>query len=656
MVELGIDIETYSDLDITECGVHRYVESPSFKILLLSYSVNNSEVKTIDFATGRGAEYVDEFHSLYTDNTVLKTAFNAAFEIRCLDRFFNTESNLDEWECTMVKAGMLGYPMGLGACGKALNLSVEKDLKGKKLLKLFCTPNKDGSRNYPAKFMQQWNDFITYNIFDVKVEQAIREKIKWFNIPTREKKLWKLDQKINGYGVRLDLDFVKKAISINEQSEKELHNKFFELTGIEKPNSIKQISEWLRTESDIVFHSLDKDSVKNIIKNSNNDKVKTALKIRQELAKTSVNKFYAMDACVCSDFCARDQFQFYGANKTGRWAARLIQVQNLTWTKTPFDDLDKILTQLRIGRDLIKTGEIDSVKLLENNAKNFLSNHIRTSFIPRENNAFLVSDFSAIEARVTAWFAGEEWRLEVFRGDGKIYEASASQMFNVPIELCGKGTEYRKKGKIAELALGYQGSVNAMINMGGFEMGLTEEDMKSIVDLWRKTNRKIVKLWYDIEACAIDAVKNSGKIVKVNNKISFVYKNGYLFCNLPSGRSISYVNPFIKINKFDKECIAYYGLDTNHQWNKQETYGGKFLENIVQGTARDLLGYAMLNLNNESFDIVLHIHDEVVLDVPINESEKLLKRAGEILSQTPPWAEGLPLEADSFLTPFYIKT
>lgn len=650
MVELGIDIETYSSVSLKESGMFKYAEAPDFDILLLSYSLENAPVRCIDLANGEPLP--DEFMQSYYDKDVLKTAFNAMFELTCLDKYLDEEANRAQWECTMVKVGMVGYPMSLDKAAKILNIADQKDAMGKKLLKLFSVPNKFGQRNLAQKFLAEWEAFKKYNVWDVKVEQGIRDAVKWFKIPEKEKRIWVLDQKINRRGIKLDKRFVHQAIGINERTEASLIEEAKKITKLDNPNSVKQLLEWLQNglnESSVITN-LQKETIKNILKIETDRDTKRVLEIRQELAKSSVKKYYTMLDCICDDDRARGLLQLYGANKTGRWAGRLIQIQNLTKTK---------YESIGAARDIALLGDLDMLEMCYGNIKQILSNLIRTSFITEEGNILLASDFSAIEARVLAWFADERWRLKVFRGDGKIYEESGARMFKcTPEQVAADRDGLRFKAKTAELALGFQGGVGAIKRMEtmGLKTGLKESEMQPLVNAWRKASPNIVRFWYDVEEAAVEAVANPGKRIAVNGKLVFMVKNNILFCLLPSGRMLTYINPSLKENKFGKMAVNFWDVDQkNKQWKKQETYGGKLVENIVQGTSRDLLADAMIRLDDAGFMIVGHVHDEALMEVQKDKGDEFLKKAGEIMSQDVPWAKGLPIKAESFLTPFYIK-
>lgn len=643
MHELGIDIETYSDVDIAKSGMHKYAESPNFEITLISWSLDGGEVITYDIAQGQ--EVPEYFLDMLLNEDILKTAHNAQFEMTCLSRWFNIELDLAQWECTAVRGTMLGYPLSLDQMSKALGLDVAKDLRGKALIKLFAVPNKKtGRRVYPHHEPIKWQQFVQYNRQDVVVEQEIRRRIEWFKIPQVEREWWLLDQKINKTGIMLDDIFVEQAISLAESSAYCLVNEAKEITGIDNPNSTPQLKKWLDERCGVDIGNLQKENIKQLLNDFEDDDIQRVLQIRQELSKSSVKKLYAMRACIGSDKRARGLFQFYGANKTGRWSGRLIQVQNLTKHK---------LRDIEAARDLVRRGEAECVEIIYGNPADLLSQLMRTAFVADEGKTFIVSDFSAIEARVVAWFANETWRLEVFAGHGKIYEASGAQMFKVPIETV-KG-DVRAKAKVAELALGYQGSVGALKKMGAEKMGLSDEECLVIVKAWRKASPNITKLWYAVQEAAIEAVEYPGKTVKLRH-LKFQVKNNVLFIRLPSGRCLTYINPKLKEGKHGT-VITFYGVDQKtKKWVREETYGGKLVENIVQGTSRDLLAQKMQDLDAAGFNIVMHVHDEVVLEE--NEDEWTahgLVRVESIMSKEVSWAPGLPLGVASFISTFYKK-
>lgn len=643
MFTLGIDIETYSSVDIKKSGLYKYVESPDFEILMIGYSINGREPIVVDMSKGDRPN--DEFYLAYHSDQYLKTAWNAAFEIACFNKYFEFQTTPDKWECTMIKTSMLGYPMSLDTAAKAMKLPVEKmTIQGKALIKFFSVPAKDGTRNMPKANPAKWIAYKDYNKMDVVVEQKISQKISFFKITDRERKFWLLDQKINATGVMLDRTLFTSAININNATDERLLEAAKKITGLPNPNSTAQLKKWIEDKTGTTILNLQKESIKELIKEHTDPDIVRILKLRQEMSKSSIKKYKVMEYCTCQDDRARGLFQFYGANKTGRWSGRLIQVQNLT--KHKIEDLD-------LARDIVKSNDVEVLRMVYGNVPDIMSQIIRSAFIAPPGKMLLPSDFSAIEARVTAWFANEKWKIDVFKGHGKIYEAAGSQMFNVPMEaIVG---DLRAKAKVAELALGYQGSVNALEKMGALKMGLKLEELKPLVDLWRKANPATVRLWYAVDKAAITAVQNPGEVVKID-KLTFTMRHNTLFIQLPSGRFLSYVNPHLVENRFGKTSIAFWGVDQiTKKWCKQETYGGKLVENIVQGCSRDILADAMLRLNNIGYTIVMHVHDEIVFEVNENNASEDLKLIDNVMAEEISWAKGLPLKAQSFISPYYRK-
>jgi DNA polymerase len=650
MKTLGIDIETFSSIDLTKTGVYKYVEAPDFEILLFGYSIDGAPVKLVDLACGE--ELPQEILEALTDPRVLKTAHNANFERVCIAKHFNIRQDPDQWECTMVKVAMLGYPLSLDQASKAMNLSVEKDNAGKALIRFFtvpCKPTKTNGerfRNLPKHAPEKWQAFRNYCIRDVQVEQEIRNKVKFFELPEAEKKLWSLDQKINDRGILLDPVLINNAIRFDIITKEKMTAEAVELTGLSNPNSATQLKRWLTEEMDEEVTDLKKDNIPTLLESADSSTVKRVLELRQEMAKTSIKKYLAMHKAIGDDKRVRGLFQFYGANRTGRWGGRLIQPQNLR--KNDLKDLD-------LARRLTRSNDLEILELCFGNVPDTLSQLIRTAFIADQGKKLIVSDFSAIEARVIAWLAGEKWKLDVFNTHGKIYEAAGAQMFKVPIESVTKGSKLRDKAKIAELALGYQGGPAALIKMGALRMGLEESELQPLVNLWRNANRKIVEFWYAIETAAITAVDDPGQLVKHNN-ISFCVERDYLFITLPSGRRLAYIKPRLKPGKFGNDALTYEGTDQNtKQWKRLDTYGGKLVENIVQATARDLLREAMLKVDAANYNIVMHVHDEIVLEEIDNPGNKYLKDICAIMSENPVWATGLPLGAEGYVTDYYKK-
>ncbi len=653
MRTLSIDLETYSSVDIKKSGLYKYVQSPDFEILLFAYSYDNGPTQVVDLAQGEKIPFftIMDLHR----PEIIKTAWNAAFEYYALSKFF--ETHLNQWRCTMVHSLYCGYPGGLDAAGKALNFSQDKRkmAEGKALIKYFCVPcaptkrNGGRTRNLPKHEPAKWNLFKEYCRQDVVTEMEAGKVLSNYPVPDLEWQLWQVDQQINIHGVNLDMDMVNGALAINEHMAAELTDKAKDISGLDNPNSVAQLKVWIESQIDIELEGLTKQTVADLLANkTGNDEVQALLQIRQEMAKASVKKYNAMKAAVCCDNRVRGLLQFYGANRTGRWAGRLVQVQNLP---------RNYLESLNTARDLVKRQNIQALKLIYGNVPDTLSQLIRTAFIPEDGHEFAVADFSAIEARVIAWLSGEEWRLDVFRTHGKIYEASAAAMFGVPIELIKKGNpeyELRQKGKVAELALGYQGSSGALIQMGALNMGLAEEDLPDIVRRWRSSNRRIVDFWYSVEQRAVECVKY-GVISSLPHGITFTRDERRLMIILPSGRRLFYNEPKLLPNERGFESLWFKGQNqTNKKWESIQTYGGKLVENIVQAVARDCLAYALINLHTAGYKINFHIHDEVITEIPINGTQSL-DDAVSIMCQTAPWAEGLPLNADGFTGSYYKK-
>lgn len=636
---LAIDLETYSSVDIKKSGMYKYVESPDFEIILIGVSVNGGEVEVFD-----PLDLPEDFIEYLNSPQYLKTAHNAPFEIACLEKHFDTTLDPSQWECTMAKGAQVGLPLSLDEMSKALGLDAKKDAKGKALIKYFCCPCKPTkangmrTRNLPHHDPERWEAFIEYCRQDVVVEQAIRERISFFEFPEREKRIWLLDQKINRRGILLDPTLIGNAMAIDRTHADRLTAEAAALTGLDNPNSVAQLKEWLGTDS-----PLNKETMPALLKNAPDETTRRVLEIRQQLGKASIKKFAAMTNAACADNRVRGLHQYYGAWRTGRWAGRIVQPQNLAKNYLP--DLD-------LARDLVRQGALDDVELCFGDVGDTLSQLIRTAFIADEGKHLAVCDFSAIEARVIAWLAGERWRLDVFNGHGKIYEASAAQMFKVPLESIDKGREnhhLRAKGKIAELALGFQGSVGALEKMGAVKMGLNKDELKPLVDMWRNANKKIVQLWYDADRAAIEAVDTLERVT-LHHGISFQVRSDVLFITLPSGRRLAYQQPRIGPGKFG-DVVTYMGQDQiSKKWVRIESYGGKFVENLGQAIARDLLAESLLALDAAGFDIVMHVHDEVIA-----EGTQTAEAMGEIMGQPIPWAAGLPLRADGYETKYYCK-
>jgi DNA polymerase len=645
MKTLSIDIETFSSAPLAKCGVYKYVEAPDFEILLFGYSADGGTVQVVDLACGESIP--SEIVSALSDETVTKWAFNANFERVCLSRFIGltTGEYLDpeSWKCSMIWAATMGLPLSLEGVGAVLGLEKQKLAEGKELVKYFCQPcsptkaNGQRTRNYPCHAPDKWSAFKQYNIRDVETEMSIQSRLAKFPVPGSVWEEYHLDQEINDRGVALDKTLVEQAIAMDGRSRSELTAATKEITALDNPNSVVQMKGWL-AENGMETETLGKKAVAELIKTAPQE-LRDVLLLRQQLAKSSVKKYQTMRTAVCSDGRARGMFQFYGANRTGRWAGRLIQMQNL-----PQNHLE----DLAEARALVRCGDFDALEMLYEDVPDTLSQLIRTAFVPRTGAKFIVADFSAIEARVIAWLAGERWRQDVFAKGGDIYCASASQMFKVPVEKHGVNGHLRQKGKIAELALGYGGSVGALKAMGALEMGLTEDELPPLVDAWRQSNPMIVRFWWDVDRAAMEAVRN--KHTNETHGIVFACQSGMLFITLPSGRQLYYVKPRIGENKFGGQCITYEGVGGTKKWERLDSYGPKFVENIVQATSRDLLCFAMKTLR--SCSIVMHIHDELVIEADPRMS---LQAVCEQMGRTSPWAKGLLLRADGYETDFYKK-
>ena len=645
MKNLEIDIETFSSANLAKSGVYRYVEAPDFEILLFGYSVDGGEVKVIDLASGETLP--KEIHDALGDESVTKWAFNAQFERICLSRFlgYPTGEYLDPegWKCSMVWSAYMGLPLSLEGVGAVLGLEKQKLTEGKDLIRYFCVPcsptktNGGRTRNLPEHDMEKWDRFKAYNIRDVEAEMQIQERLVKFPVPDSVWEEYHLDQEINDRGILVDMPFVEQCIEIDRVSRDSLTAAMQALTKLDNPNSVVQMKGWL-ADNGLETDTLGKKAVAALMKDAP-DHLAEVLALRQQLAKSSVKKYQAMQNSVCADNRVRGMFQFYGANRTGRFAGRLVQLQNLPQNH---------MSDLAEARDLVRCGDYDALDLLYDDIPDTLSQLIRTAFIPPENKNFIVADFSAIEARVIAWFAGEAWRSEVFKSGGDIYCASASQMFGVPVEKHGINGHLRQKGKIAELALGYGGSVGALKAMGALEMGLTEEELPDLVSAWRQSNPNIVRFWWDVDSAVKKAIKE--KTTQSIHGISFCCRSGMLFIQLPSGRVLSYVKPRMGENKFGGESVTYEGVGGTKKWERLESYGPKFVENIVQATSRDILMYAMRTL--QCCSIVAHVHDEVIIEADPRMS---LSAVCEQIARVPAWAEGLLLRADGYICDFYKK-
>ena len=645
MKTLSIDIETYSPEPLARCGVYRYCQAPEFEVLLFGYSVDSGPVQVVDLAAG---EHIPaDVQAALTDPAVSKWAFNAQFERVCLSWYLGYPVGRyldpDSWYCTMVWSATLGLPLSLEGVGAVLGLEKQKLKEGKDLVRYFCTPAKarDGStfRRLPTDAPEKWISFKAYNLRDVETEMSIQQKLSRFPVSPEEWDNYHLDQRINDRGILLDRTLVAQAIRCDERFKRTHLDQARSVTGLENPNSPAQLKAWL-AEKGVEAESLSKASVLELLSHAEGE-VELALSLRQELAKSSVKKYTAMESVVCPDDRARGLIQFYGANRTGRFAGRLIQVQNLPQNHLP---------DLKQARTLVRDGRFDAVELLYDSVPLVLSELIRTAFIPKPGCRFFVADFSAIEARVIAWIAGEQWRQEVFAQGGDIYCASASQMFHVPVVKHGVNGHLRQKGKIAELALGYGGSVGALKAMGALNYGLAEEELKPLVDAWRQSNPRIVKFWWNVDRAATTCVRD--RVPAETHGIRFLYQSGMMFIVLPSGRRLVYVKPKMGVNRYGSESVTYEGVGEQKKWLRLESYGPKFVENIVQATARDILVEAMRRLEAAGYQIVMHVHDEAVIEAPADSS---LEDICAIMGQTPAWAGGLLLRADGYVCDFYQK-
>lgn len=656
---LSIDLETFSDVDLKKCGVYKYAESPDFEILLFGVSVNGGEVTVYDLASGDTVP--EEIIKAFSDDSVIKWAYNASFERVCLSvwlrrnypQYFSSYSIEEDtvrnyldpssWRCSLVWGAYMGLPLSLEGIGKVLKLENQKMAEGKALIRYFCVPckptkaNGGRTRNLPEHDPVKWSTFIAYNKRDVETEMAIQQKLSKFPVPDFLWEEYHLDQEINDRGIQLDMVLVEQAIAIDERSREELSAKMRQLTALENPNSVQQMKEWL-TKHGLEVDSLDKKAVKELLKTAPPE-LAEVLELRRQLAKSSVKKYRAMQNAVCADGRARGMFQFYGANRSGRWAGRLIQLQNLPQNH---------MTHLEDARSLVRSGDYALLSALYDSMPEVLSELIRTAFVPKDGYKFIVSDFSAIEARVLSFLAGESWRLKVFAENGDIYCASASAMFHVPVEKHGQNAHLRQKGKIAELALGYGGSVGALKSMGALEMGLSEEELQPLVDAWRTSNPNIVQLWWDVDNAVKTAVRQ--RLDTETHGIRFRYRSGMLFIILPSGRQLCYVKPKMGTNKFGGDSVTYEGVGSTKKWERIESYGPKFVENIVQAISRDILMYAMRTLSH--CFIVGHVHDELIIECSVDVS---LDAICEQMGRTPPWIKGLNLRADGYETMFYKK-
>lgn len=659
--KLHIDIETYSSVDIITAGVYKYCESIDFEILILCYAFDDEPIQTIDLL--QGEEIPQEFLDALVNPEIEKHAHNANFERNCF-RAIGYDVPINQWFCSAIKAGYCGLPLSLGAITEALNLEGDGKLTtGKALIRFFSCPikptkkNDQRVRNFPEHDPEKWEEYKRYCKYDVKAERKIGEILKDYTIGDFERRNYILDQEINDRGILIDIPMAINAIALDDINSSVIGDEMKKLTGLGNPNSPKQLKDWLGNQMQTEIKSLAKGEIPTLIEQAGPGVVSDVLNLRSRASKTSIKKYVAMQNCVCYDGRAHGLFQFYGANRTGRWAGRLIQLQNLPQNH---------LAELKKVREVFRDGNYDDVSMLYPDVSSTLSQLIRTAFIAKPRHTFAVADFSAIEARVIAWLANETWRMDVFRSHGKIYEASASQMFGVPIEKIDKTTEegsaLRNKGKVAELALGYQGALGALKQMGGEAMGLSDTEMETIVKKWREKSPMIVRLWKSVEGYAIRAIRNPHKkyVLELFKALIFHYDGVSLTIQLPSGRKLFYYNPRVKPNKWGRDAIQYKGTDQmTKKWWWIDSYGGKFTENIVQAIARDLLAYSMLRLNEEGFKIVMHVHDEAVAEIPddgnIFKKKNELNRMCKIMGETVPWAKTLPLVADGYITPFYKK-
>lgn len=662
MIHLSIDLETYSDVNLKKAGLYRYVQSPAFEILLFAYSFDGAPTQVIDMAQGEKIP-LEVIHAL-TDPQCLKHAYNAAFEWYCLSKYMGAQLPPSQWRDTMLHGLYAGYTAGLDATGRALGIPEDKQklTTGKALIRYFCVPckptkaNGGRTRNYPHHDPEKWELFKTYNGQDVVAEMEIERRLSVFPVPDFVQKQWETDLLINARGVAVDMDFCEGALELGETIRAQLTDEAVQLSGLQNPNSVKQLARWLSAETGDDITTLRKETIKELLGRDNADHVQRMLEIRQELGKTSTKKYDAIEAAVCDDGRVRGLLQFYGANRTGRWAGRLVQVQNLPRTYTE---------PLEFARELVKGRKLDALRTVYGSPNDTLSQLIRTAFVAAPGNVLIDADFSAIEARVISWLADEEWRLEVFRTHGKIYEASASQMFGVPLERIKKGNpEYslRQRGKVAELALGYQGGVPAMRQMdtGKLLADLPDEEIKDIVDKWRNTNPKIRNLWYSFNDAAIRVIQNGGSLrvrcCTFARECDCIRGTTCMTISLPSGRKLYYVEPAVGENRWGGPSITYMGVNDKNKWGRIETYGGKLVENVVQAIARDCLAQAIEHLEAAGLPVVFHIHDEVVIDTAaFDTNDAMLDKVVKIMSTPIPWAEGLPLVADGWVGAFFKK-
>ena len=646
MKTISIDIETFSSVNLQKAGVYKYAESEDFEVLLFAYAIDNHETIIVDLA--KGETIPDVILDALQDESIIKWAFNAQFERVCLSRYLGLKQgeflNPKSWRCSMIWSAYLGLPLSLEKVGQVLGLDKQKLSQGKDLIRYFCVPckptkgNQERTRNHFYHDMEKWEQFKRYNVRDVDTEKAIQNKLSKFPVPDFIWEEYQLDQLINDKGIQVDLNFVEKAIQLDENVRNQLLNKMKEMTHLENPNSVKQLKDWL-AKKDVQAESLDKKAVQEMV-NQNNGEIAKVLSIRLKLAKSSIKKYQAMRDVACFDSRCRGMFQFLGANRTGRFSGRNIQLQNLP--RNYLEELDEV-------RSIVRQGNHEGLMLLYDDIPDVLSQLIRTAFIPKTGHSFFVADFSAIEARVLAWLAGERWREKLFKNGGDIYCMSASQMFGVPVEKHGQNSELRQKGKIAELACGYGGSTGALINMGAIEMGLGEEELSPLVSAWREANPNIVALWWAVDKAVKESITK--RIQTSTHGIIFNCQSGLLRITLPSGRKLTYVKPQIGVNKFGGESVTYEGIGGTKKWERIESYGPKFVENIVQAIARDILVHAMQILNKK-YTIVAHVHDEVIIEASSNER---IEEICSIMCDSPEWANGLILNADGYVCDFYKK-
>lgn len=648
MKKLSCDIETFSDVDLIRCGVYKYADSPDFEMLLFAYAADDGDVHIIDIAGGE--ELPEKIIQAIKSDTVVKTAYNAQFERVCLSRYLKLPEgeylNPQSWYCTAVQAAELALSLSLADVGSVLGLERQKMTEGKELIKYFCVPckptksNGNRTRNRPCHDINKWETFKKYCMRDVDVERQIADKLKMYPIRDEEHRLYVLDQIINDRGVLVDSELAEQAVKLNSIQTTVAVEQAYMITGLENPNSVTQLKQWLK-ENGVEIESLSKKAVKSLADETDGD-VSEMLKLRLLMAKTSVKKYEAVIRSVCSDNRVHGMMRFCGANRTGRWSGNILQPQNLPQNHLP---------DLTLARDIVKDGDFEMLDMMFGNVPNVLSELIRTILIPKPNHRFIVADFSAIEARVLAWIAGEQWRIDTFKNGGDIYCASASKMFKVPVEKHGVNGELRQKGKISELACGYGGSVGALKNMGAVEMGVQENELQGLINDWRNANPHIVRFWYEVGNAAMKAIKE--KTTVPLGKLVFAYERGILFIRLPSGRRLSYIKPRIGTNRFGGDSITYMGINSAKKWDRLETFGGKLTENIVQGTARDLLANALINAANAGYDTVFHVHDEIICEVPNGYGS--VDELCRLMCIKTDWADGLPLNADGFECEYYKK-